>query len=148
MVSKPPPKAPNDEAREVGEAQRILRERRGVTQEQAAEAMRVSRTAYQNYENGRQAVMRTDLQSRMAEAVGATREDLLAVLRELQRGQGHSRHSGLEEPAAIYAGPGRAQAIFPTAAGDVIVSYPAHMTDEARRELSIYLTTWLKMPAT
>lgn len=136
-----------EEAKEVGEALRILRERRDFTQEAAAEAMRVSRTAWQNYESGRAIVLRTDMQMRLAGAVGATREDLLAVLRELQRGSG-GRHSalggGMEETGAIFAGPGRAQAIFPTTEGDVIVSYPSALSPQGFRELGEYLALFLK----
>jgi transcriptional regulator with XRE-family HTH domain len=138
----PPTKTPAEEAREVGSALRILRERRRVTQENAAEAMRVSRTAWQNYENGRSVVLRTDVQARLAAAIGATRADLMAVVRELQRGA-PGGHSGLEEPAAIYSGPGRRQAIFPTQDGDVIMSLPDPMSEAARTQLRAYLGTFL-----
>ena len=137
-------KTPEQEAQEIGEALRILRERLGVTQEAAAEAMEVSRTAWQNYEGGRKVVLRTDMQMRLAAAVGATRPDLLKVLKELQRGGGKHSAIGVEEPSAIFAGPGRTQAIFPTRDGEVIVSYPANLSPEGFRELAEFFSLFAK----
>lgn len=138
-------KTPEQEAQEIGDALRILRERKGVTQERAAEEMEVSRTAWQNYEAGRKVVLRTDMQMRLAGAVGASREDLLSVLKELQRGESrHSAINSVEEPQAIFAGPGRTQAIFPTRDGDVIVSYPAQLSPEGYRELAEFFGLFAK----
>ena len=64
MAKPSPPKTSAEEAREVGEALRILRDRLDITQEQAAEAMGVSRTAWQNYEAGRAIVLRTRSEER------------------------------------------------------------------------------------
>lgn len=144
MSRDTPAKTSADEAREVGEALKLLRDRRGFTQEQAAEAMRVSRTAWQNYENGRAVVLRTDMQVRLTAALGAKREDLLAVLRELQRGGGSHSAFGLEEAGLLFSGPGRKQAIFPTSEGEVILSYPANISATGVAELSDYLAIFLK----
>lgn len=143
MPKDTPPKTSAQEAREVGEALRILREDRDVTQEQAAEAMHVSRTAWQNYENGRSVVLRTDMQERLARAVGARKQDLLDVLRQLQRGGTSHSALALEETGAIFSGPGRQQAIFPLDEGDVILSYPAKLTASGRAQLKAYLTIFL-----
>lgn len=128
----------------MGEALRILRDRLDITQEQAAEAMGVSRTAWQNYEAGRAIVLRTDMQTKLAAALDATREDLLRVLRELQRAGGGHSALGLEEPGVVFSGPGRQQAIFPLSEGDVIVSYPANLSAAGFQELSDYLAIFLK----
>lgn len=146
MPSKRATPSTNEEAKQVGEALRILRERRRVTQEAAAEAMEVSRTAWQNYEGGRPVVLRTDVQVRLAAAVGASREDLIGILRGLQRGNAGASHSalGVEEMGTVYAGPGRAQAIFPTSEGDVIVSYPAALSAAGYKELGEYLALFLR----
>lgn len=132
------------EAREIGAALKLLRERRGITQERASQAAGVTRTAWQNYENGRPVVLRTDLQGKLARALGATREQLLACQLEMQHGQIGGHAAGLEEPAQIFAGPGRQQAIFPTAQGDVIVTYPSHLTREGYQELANYFALFLK----
>lgn len=137
-------KTPEQEAHEIGEALRILRDRLGVTQEAAAEAMEVSRTAWQNYEAGRKVVLRTDMQMRLAGAIGATRQDLLQVLKQLQHGGAKHSAIGVEEPGAIYSGPGRTQAIFPTRDGEVIVSYPANLSPEGYRELAEFFSLFAK----
>lgn len=147
MSREPVAKTTAQEAREVGEALKILRERRGVTQEKAAEAMTVSRTAWQNYENGRAVVLRTDMQVRLTAAVGAKREDLLGVLRELQGGGMSHSALGLEEAGIVFSGPGRQQAIFPTSEGDVILSYPSALSPKGLSELSDYLAVFLKRSA-
>jgi transcriptional regulator with XRE-family HTH domain len=143
-MDTPSAKPPAQEARELGRALKTLRERRGMTQDQAAEGMHVTRTAWQNYESGRAIVLRTDMQARLAGALGARREDLMAILRDNQRMGGSHSAVGLEEPGAIYSGPGRQQAIFPTSEGDVIVSYPATLSTKGYAELGEYLALFLK----
>lgn len=134
-------KGSSQESREIGEALRSLRDAKGLTQDEAAGRMGVTRTAWQNYEGGRSVVLRTDQQSRMAAALGATREELMAVLRRITDGQ----HSALavHEPATVFAGPGRAQAIFPTGEGDLILSYPAALSAGSKRQLKSYLSIFL-----
>lgn len=144
MSKDGPPKTSAQEAREVGDALRALRERRGFTQERAAEALRVSRTAWQNYESGRPVVLRTDMQLRLAQALGAKREDLLAILREQQGATASHSAFGVEETGMLFSGPGRQQAIFPLSEGDVIVSYPAGLTPDGFQELNDYLELFLK----
>lgn len=138
-----PPKTPREEAREVGLALKTLRERQGVTQEAAAEAAGVTRTAWQNYENGRPVVLRTDMQAKLARAVGSTRDELLRIIRETGRGEAPHSSTGFNEGGAIFSGPGRQQAIFPTPDGDVIISYPAHLSADGRRALKAYLDLFL-----
>lgn len=144
MPTAPPQKTSAEQAREIGRALRALRERHGLSQEQAAERMHVTRTAWQNYENGRAVVLRTDMQLRLAAAAGGSHAELLAVLRE-QQGQlaAHSAFTGHDDGRAIYSGPGRSQAIFPTDQGDVILSYPANLTPEAKAQLAAYLKVFL-----
>lgn len=131
----------------MGRALKRLRESRGFTQEAAAEAAGVTRTAWQNYENGRAIVLRTDMQAKLALALDSTRQDLAAALRDLQRDEGRLAARGVEESAAVFAGPGRQQAIFPTADGDVIVNYPANLSREALAQLRGYMTLFLAEPA-
>jgi transcriptional regulator with XRE-family HTH domain len=137
------PKSPAQEAREIGRALKLLRTRRGLTQDQAAEALQVTRTAWQNYESGRSVVMRTDMQQKLSAALGANRNELLACLREVQEGPSHSA-SGAAETGAVYSGPGRLQAVFPTADGQVIISYPEAWTAKGRRQLKAYLEAFLE----
>lgn len=74
----PRARTPQEQAVAIGRAIRALRERAGLTQEDAAEALGVRRQAWQNYESGaRQTVLRTDLQERLAAALGLERADLL-----------------------------------------------------------------------
>ncbi|HEX7887291.1 MAG TPA: LexA family transcriptional regulator [Phenylobacterium sp.] len=69
---------PQEQAAALGKALKALRERAGMTQEAAAEALGVTRQAWQNYEaGGRNTILRTDLQERLASALGLERSDLL-----------------------------------------------------------------------
>jgi len=128
----------------MGLALKRLRESRSMTQDQAAERMGVTRTAWQNYESGRAVVMRTDHQVKLAEALGAARADLLNELRKIQVGDGHSAMAGVQDSGAIYAGPGRQQAVFPLDEGDVILSFPANLSPEGRQQLEDYLAVFLR----
>lgn len=74
----------------MGRALRALRERAGLTQDQAGEALGVTRQAWQNYEGGaRNTLLRTDLQERLAHALGLERADLIRE-RDRQAGVGPS----------------------------------------------------------
>lgn len=143
---KPPTAAPpSQQAREWGLALKLLRERKGLTQDQAAANRRVTRTAWQNYESGRAVVLRMDMQHGLAEALGGTRAELLDCLREVQRRSGTSQpQAGMEEMGVVFSGPGRQQAIFPLAEGDVIISYPANLSAQGFKELQDYLTLFLR----
>lgn len=143
LDAPPTMKSPAQEAREMGRALKLLRTRRGMTQDAAAEALRVTRTAWQNYESGRSVVMRTDMQAKLAAALGGTRNELLACLREVQEGPSHSA-SAVAEAGSVYSGPGRLQAVFPTSDGQVIVSYPEALTARGRRQLKAYLDAFLE----
>lgn len=83
-------RTPEEEARIWGEALRRLREAsrtpegRKVTQAIAASQFGVKRQAWNNYEQGeRLLINRPDVQQRLAEAVGRTREDLEAARAEV-----------------------------------------------------------------
>ena len=77
-MSTEPPKAASDELRAMAAAIRSLRVRAGLAQPQAAEALGVSRQAWQNYEAGsRQNILRSDVQHQIARALGTDREHLL-----------------------------------------------------------------------
>ena len=134
-------RTPAEEAKALGRALKRLREARGLTQDQAAEKLGVTRTAWQNYEGGRSVIMRTDLQSRLVRALDASVEDLLGMLRH--EAHGHSA-IGVSEAAAIYSGPGRRQAIFPLDEGDVILSFPANLSPESREQLEDHLAAFLR----
>lgn len=83
--------SPHQQAVAIGDAVRSLRERVGLTQEAAAEAMGVTRQAWQQYETmGKPVVLRTDMQERLAQALGVEREDLI---RERDRQSGGSTPS-------------------------------------------------------
>jgi transcriptional regulator with XRE-family HTH domain len=90
------------DAKLFGEALRRVRVRADLTQEKAAERMGVTRQAWQNYEKGdRQAVLRSDLQERLAEALGVSRADLLQIAEhERSSAPPPSRASGLRDRRA------------------------------------------------
>ncbi len=69
--------APSAEAEALGRAVAILRERVGISQEELAERMGVSRQTVSRYEAGRAAMLRTDLQRQITEALGVSVDDLL-----------------------------------------------------------------------
>lgn len=88
------------DATTIGAAVKALRERAGLSQEQAGAAISISRQAWANYESGaRQSVFRSDLQDRIAGAIGVARADLL---REVDRQAGvMADHLDLEaQPSA------------------------------------------------
>jgi phage repressor protein C with HTH and peptisase S24 domain len=91
------PQSASDELRAMAAAIRSLRVRVGISQPAAAEALGVSRQAWQNYEAGeRQNILRSDVQAQIARALGLQREDLL---REAER---------LSGTAALPSGAGEA----------------------------------------
>lgn len=81
---------PRDQALAIGEALRSLRERVEMTQEAAGEALGVTRQAWQQYEtSGKVVLLRTDMQERLASALGLSRDDLM---RERDRLAGMPTH--------------------------------------------------------
>lgn len=70
--------ATTDEAEIMGRAIAMARERAGLSQEDLAERMAVSRQTISRYESGRAAVLRSDLQRRVADALGISLDDLMA----------------------------------------------------------------------
>lgn len=138
-------KAPSAQAREIGQALKLLRERKGLTQDQAAERRGVTRTAWQNYESGRAVVLRMDMQDGLALAVGATRAELLDCLREVQRRAGSpTPNGGMEEMGVVFSGPGRRVFNIPLDEGDVIISYPANLSAASFAELEEHIALFLR----
>ncbi len=130
-------------AKAVGRALKRMREQSGMTQEEAAEKVGITRTAYQNYENGREAVLDGDLQQRLADALGGDRLELLEA--ENPHLLAH-RSSEVHEAATPFEGPTRrtGRAVFPLDEGDVVISFPPELSPEGRERLADYLTVWLK----
>lgn len=94
---------PAQQALALGEALRTLRERGGMTQEQAGEAMGVTRQAWQQYETaGKPVILRTDMQERLAAAIGLHRDDLI---RERDRLAGRPDEAAPQSTARIYEMP-------------------------------------------
>lgn len=91
-----------EQARAIGAALKALRDRADLTQEQAAERMGVTRQGWQKYEaEGKPVVLRTDMQDRLAAAIGLTREDLLRE-RDRQAGSEPSQHNSVSEAGRVY----------------------------------------------
>lgn len=66
------------EAVAIGQAIAALRERAGLSQEELADRMGVARQTLSRYEGGRPAVLRSDIQRLVAEAMGYRVEDLMS----------------------------------------------------------------------
>jgi phage repressor protein C with HTH and peptisase S24 domain len=70
--------APPDERETIARALRSLRARAGLTMDQAAANLGVTRQGWQVYERGdRRSLLNSDTQARLAAALGASREELL-----------------------------------------------------------------------
>lgn len=96
MAQMPQPTDTIPDARDLGRALGKLRRRANLTQTEAAERHGVTPQAWQRYEAGnRQAVLRTDLQARLARAVGSNREELV---KEAARVAGGAEDDELETP--------------------------------------------------
>lgn len=67
-----------DEAAAIGHAIAVLRERVGISQERLAELMGVARQTVSRYEAGRPAVLRSDIQRQIADALGVPVEAILS----------------------------------------------------------------------
>lgn len=75
-----PPTAPTKEMAKIGRAIGWLRKEADMSQQTAADAMGITRQAWQQYEAGdRQVVLRTDVQEQIAAALGTTRAALMMV---------------------------------------------------------------------
>lgn len=104
MPSDTRPPSPLEQAQAISEALRALRERAGMTQEAAAEAMGVTRQAWQQYETaGKPVLLRTDMQERLAEALGLGRDDLLRE-RDRQAGRSPAGRFEFQEEATKFYG--------------------------------------------
>jgi transcriptional regulator with XRE-family HTH domain len=130
-------KTPSDQAKAIGRAIKQMRHRAGLTQLEAAEALNVSRIAWQNYENGRPTVLRIDLQDRIAKALDGSRQEMLAFAG--LGPEGHAPQDGEEDGGAF----GRAQAVFPLREGEVVLSFPEEMSADAVEELNRYLELFI-----
>jgi len=90
MTTESEPSTASAAAKTVGAAIRALRERAGITQGAAANAIGLTRQAWQNYESGaRHSILRSDLQDDLARALAIKRED---ITREVDRRNGVSGH--------------------------------------------------------
>lgn len=138
-------RTPREEALVLAEAIRSLRNQRHMTQQDAADALGVTRAAWQNYETGRLIILRSDMQDRIATALGVSREDLLLEKTRLApSGKRHARPvTGFSERETTYDAD-RVQAVFPTSQGHVILSYPADLNADGLEQLNEYLTIWMK----
>lgn len=136
-----PPMPPADEARVFGRALKALRERQGLTQQEAADRMGVTKTAWQNYEAGRPVILRTDMQARLTEALGLDRSEL--VFQAVALTPPDSRPALSSGPEPTGRAPGVAQAVFPLREGPVTLSFPTELSAESFAQLEAYLTTFL-----
>jgi transcriptional regulator with XRE-family HTH domain len=92
MATKP---SPSSEVATYAEALRRLRERQGMSQEQAAKRLGQTKQSWQAYEAGeRQAILRMDLQDRLMEALGLTRADLEEEHDQIARSPRPARSAG------------------------------------------------------
>lgn len=140
-----PPSTTREQATLMGQALKALRLRLKIKQGAAADAMGITRTTWQNYENGRAIILRTDLQDKLAAALGSDREELLVQLAALTP-HGARRHQGVGEsgPRVFEGDPNTKHAVFPLAGGDVVINYPADLDAEGFEELKDYLDLFFK----
>lgn len=98
--------APNvplsQEIEALGQAIRKVRERRGLGQKDAATAMDppITRSAWANYEAGRPAILRSDVQASIANALGVPLDEILAEqdkILGIERRRGGAQVIGLAE---------------------------------------------------
>ena len=81
---KTPIPTASEEARIWGQAVKILREKAGMSQEEAAENAGMRQQVWQPNETGkRNGLLKTTTQRKMAEAVGATHAELIKLARDL-----------------------------------------------------------------
>lgn len=129
----------------MGQAIRALRMHRGMSQQSAANAAQVTKTAWQNYENGRAVVLRTDLQARLAKALGSDRRELMLQLAALTPA---AERSSVSSFGVQDTGPGldpfQQRAVFPLREGEVTLTFPADLSAESFIQLESYLSTFLK----
>lgn len=129
----------------MGQAIRALRMHRGMSQQSAANAAQVTKTAWQNYENGRAVVLRTDLQARLAKALGSDRRELMLQLAALTPA---AERSSVSSFGVQDTGPGLdpflQRAVFPLREGEVTLTFPADLSAESFIQLESYLSTFLK----
>lgn len=124
-----------------------MRDARGHTQESAAAAAQpdMSSQNWGRYETGMAAGI-TDpiMRRRLLTAIGATEEEFQA---ELARASGEDTQSSrlnrlagaISNDDARQISPESRQAVFPLSEGDLIVTFPRHLTAEGRKEMKRYL---------
>lgn len=128
----------------LGHALRVLRTRQKLTQQQAADAMGVTRGAWQNYETGRAIILRTDIQTRLARALGTDRQELLLQLAAQTPSGQRPQVSGLSDRDSPFEGPDRQKAVFPLPEGEIVLSFPTNLSPESFGEFSEFLALFLK----
>lgn len=140
--------APSDEIKLMGMAIRAMRLARGLSQQQAAERLAVTRNAWQLYESGqRQVVLRADYQQRLATALGGDVEELM--LHRAKLGARTIRQvrpqAGFQDGLAAMAQRHDVRtATFPLTEGEVTLTYPASMTAESFAQLEQYLEIFIR----
>jgi hypothetical protein len=152
----------------VGQALRILRDRLGLSQEQAAagHADDFSKQHWGSIENGHlRGIYDPGVQQGLIDALNTaappgseplTLEDLDAVMAEMSGGPAETAASrlrrlatevgatgGVAERPTPFDG-GMVEAVFPTRDGPVTFRYPSHMTPEGLRELEAYFAVFLQ----
>jgi transcriptional regulator with XRE-family HTH domain len=138
----------SEQAKDMGRALKAMRDARGLTQQAAAELMGVSRQTLQNYENGRAIILRIDVQTRLARALGGERDELLSHLEVIQgHGRVAMRADGAQEATRPYDVGLNGQAVFPLREGKVTVTFPENLSPEGFAELADYLALFLKTRA-
>lgn len=139
-------KPPSEEAVAIGRALKVLRERQGHTQSSAAEAAGITKTAWQNYENGRAIVLRTDVQQRLAKALDSDRSELLKILSALTPSAERNQLStlGVAEPSHAFDDAQVKRAVYPLREGDVTITFPADLSAESLDQLEQYLTLFIR----
>lgn len=145
--------APTTDTRKaIGRAIAFLRERAGLTQEQAGERAGMTAQYFGMHELGKvKGLTHPEVQQKLLRAVDATPEDLEAALNEISgddtpaaRIARMARELGSPAPAA---GPAVRQAVFPTADGDVVITLPAHFTPAGFKQLEEYFAVFIRANA-
>ncbi len=143
----------------LGRALALLRDREGLTQAEAAERFAkvigkddFTPQAWGQYEAGKpKRMFYPEVQAQLAEVVGSTVEELLDErdrLREIAEISPVQERVGVREPVRLFESSSKAsarqQAIFPLPEGDIVLSYPAVLSEQSKRDLADYLKIFVR----
>lgn len=131
----------------IGRAIALLRERAGLTQEQAGDAAGMSAQYFGMHELGKvKGLAHPEVQHKLLRAVNATPEDLDTILAELtDETPSVARIARIaRELGSSPSGPPMRQAIFPTSEGDVTVILPANFSPAGFKQLEDYLAVFIR----